>query len=45
VGGLAEQIRASSSPGEREALALQIAERIEELLEPAEAAAPISAAV
>jgi|SRR5215475_12006535 len=45
VRDMAEQIRASSSPDEREALALQIAEQIEALLESVEAAAPVSAAV
>jgi hypothetical protein len=45
VRSLAEQIRASSSPDEREALALHIVEQIEALLESAEAAAPILAAM
>jgi hypothetical protein len=45
VRDLAEQIRASSSPDEREALAVEIVEQIERLLESAEAAAPVSVAV
>jgi hypothetical protein len=45
VRSLAEQIRASSSPDEREVFALEIAEWIEALLESAEDAAPVSAAV
>src|SRR5262245_58131330 len=45
VRDLAEQIRASSSLDDREALAFQIVEQIERLLESAEATAPVSAAV
>src|SRR5262245_22263395 len=45
VRSLAEQIRASSSPDERETFALRIVEQIEAMLESAEGAAPISAAV
>lgn len=45
VRSLAERIRASSDPSEREALAIKIAERIEALLESVEATAPASAVV
>jgi hypothetical protein len=45
VRDLAEQIRASSSPDDREALALEIVEQIEAILESGEATAPVSAVV